>query len=81
MPRLQQGGAQTLPKWSHSRRSRNVSALYREHIGKCNSLGQPPELDFQGLGPGGQPGPPRGGKSKVQFYDLDTLDSASSREF
>ena len=59
-PRLKQEGGQTLPKSSHSRRSRNVSALYREHIGKCNSLGQPPELDFQGLGPGGQPGPPQG---------------------
>ena len=59
-PRLKQEGGQTLPKSSHSRRSRNVSALYREHIGKCNTLGRPPELDFQGLGPGGQPGPPQG---------------------
>ena len=29
-----------------------MSALYREHVGKCNSLDHPPELDFQGLGPG-----------------------------
>ena len=59
-PRLKQEGGQALPKSSHSRWSRNVSALYRENTGKCNNLGRPPELDFQGPGPGGQPGHPQG---------------------
>ena len=66
-PRLKQEGGQTLPKSSHSRRSRKVSALYKEHIRKCHTLGRPPELDFQGPEPGGQPGPPRRSQSRGQF--------------
>ena len=64
-PRLQQGGAQTLPKWSHSRRSRNVSALYKEHIGKCNSLGRLQNWIFKAWGQAASLDPPRGGQSRV----------------